>query len=425
MKRTIIALVAAVMAGSAQAAGRDSGPLAASVADIGAASPDVSMPAEGVYCADKTGAGENKFCGVSRGERKQYIAGASLWLPEESLDTAALDFGRGPFTPLRYKPEENVNCSYIPKEGSISGKTPKFKCRDLRDGKSIKVKYGVDNGEVYAEVAASWVLTAIGAYADRMYPVRLTCPDCPSDPFYNESDKGSWRPGARVAVEDKLGERIEVKADSGISFAEFHLIQDRVGAEALIGLTHFLGNSDNKASNQAIVCKKEDIREEGGRARCAKPVIYMQDMGVTFGVGGVMFLSRGKMDFDGWASVPVWDDPAACIMYLQKFATSSLDGTDDSGRNMHQIGEQARRMLVRRLSLLSREQLINIFTAARAPARQPLHSAEEWADLYLKKVEELRNPRKAGNGGAGFACKYDIVPANSAPIPPPVPDWTK
>ncbi|OGR72053.1 MAG: hypothetical protein A2179_03580 [Elusimicrobia bacterium GWC2_63_65] len=358
---------------------------------------------------------------ISKAERKEYITRAETWRPETKLNTAAIDFKTGPYGKMKYAPEELVTCGYVPMkeaydEGRPNGTTRKFKCRDAK-GKEFKVKYGSDNGELMTEVASSWIMTAIGAYADRMYPVRLNCPDCPSDPFKDESDRGAWTQGQMVVIEDKIGERMEYKPNSGIGFDEFHLMNDRVGAEALSGLAHFLGNSDNKAPNQAIACQKDDVvAGPGGKAVCAKPVAYMQDMGISF--GGHKFYHNSRMDFDRWAKEKIWDDPRACVMNLKATHTSSINGTDHSGRDMHQIGEQARQLLITRLSLLSRQQLTDIFTAARAPLREPRHSAGEWADLFLSRVEKLRSPMGAKTP-AGFACPYSVVPPNSAPQPDP------
>jgi hypothetical protein len=345
-----------------------------------------------------------KFGLVSADERNAYIAQASLWAPEESLNTAAIDFKSPPFYPAKYQSEELVTCKYVPMAIAYDGQkpsgiTPKFKCENPK-GKKLKVKYGQDNGEVITEVAASWILTAIGAYADRMYPVRLDCPDCPSDPFVSESDPGSWPGGSKVA-------------NSGIGFDEFHLINDRVGAEALTGLVHFFGNTDNKATNQAIACLQNDVVQDpaGGTARCRRPIVYLQDMGISFGGRGLYHNSR--MNYAKWAAEKIWADPARCILQIRATQTSTLTGIDASGRDLHQIGEKARRMMVRRLSLLSRAQLADIFTAARAPEREPRHTAEEWADLFLSKVELLRSPL-GDKSGVNFSCPYEVVPENSA-----------
>lgn len=355
---------------------------------------------------------------VSKAERQEYITRSELWRPDGSFNTAALDLKAGPFEKMKYAPDELVTCNYVPMKeayetGKPNGMSPKFKCRDAK-GKEFKVKYG-DGGDVMAEVASSWLLTAIGAYADRMYPVRLNCPDCPSDPFKSEGDRGAWTQGQMVAIEEKLGERIEFEPNSGIGFDEFYRLPDRAGAEALTGMAMLLGNSDNKAPNQAMACQKKDVTAgPGGKAVCAKPVVYLQDMGISFGGRG--WYHNSRMKFDKWRKEKVWDDPKACIMHLNFTHTSSINGADPVGRDLHQIGEAARQLLVKRLSALSRTQLVDLFAASRTQRFDPDHSPEDWADLFLGKVEQLRNPL-GSKTPTGFACPYQTVPPNSY-IPP-------
>lgn len=422
MKISLMLAAVIGMAGSAYAAGgheaaragKDFSALGVSASELrNSAAADASF----IMPARAKGGGKLEFGFISEAERNAYITKASMWVPESQLTTRTMNFKTGPFSPMKYGIEEVVNCKYVPNAeaydaGKANGTTPKFKCEG-EDGKKFKVKYGEKNGEVITEVAATWLLTAIGAYADNMYPTRLNCPDCPSDPFKNEADRGAWQNGQQIAIEEKIGERIEFKANSGIGFNELYLAEDRVGAEALLAMAHFLGDTDNKAPNQALACAKKDMVKDPatGAAKCLKPIVYLQDSGVTFGGRGLFHNSR--MNYDGWKGESVWLNPGKCIMRLHTAQTSSITGVDPSGRDMHQIGEQARQMLVRRFSLLSREQVVDIFTAARAFKRAPEHSAEEWADLFLDKVEQLRNPMGA-NGDGNFACPFDIVPPNSA-----------
>ena len=358
---------------------------------------------------------------VSKGERDNYVAQSSMFRPVGELRTAAIDYKVGPYGKMKYAVEELVTCNYVPMKeayegGKPNGMTRKFKCRDAK-GKEFKVKYGESNGELMTETAASWIFTGIGVYADRMYPVRVNCPDCPSDPFKSEIDPGAWKQGQRAVIEDKLGERIEYAANSGIGFDDFHLVQNRVEAEALAGIAMLLGNTDNKAENQALGCEKKDLSIEGGQTVCRKPVVYLQDMGVSF--GGRSIYHNRRMHYRKWKNERVWDNPEACIMRLNVVRTSSLREADKTGRDMHQIGEQARQLMISRLSLLTHQQLVDIFNAARAPQRGPEHSAEDWADLFLAKVDKLRRPL-GSKTPANFKCPFDIVPPNSY-VPPPAP----
>ena len=356
---------------------------------------------------------------VSKPQRDEYVTRAAMFRPEGELRAAAINFKAGPYEKMKYQPEQLVTCNYVPMKeayegGKPNGMTRKFKCRDA-EGKDFKVKYGEDNGELMTETAASWIFTGIGVYADRMYPVRVNCPDCPSDPFKSEKDPGAWKQGQIAVIEDKLGERIEYEANSGIGFDDFHLIQNRVEAEALTGLAMFFGNSDNKAENQAVGCEKKDLALAGGQTVCQKPVVYLQDMGIAFGGRGIYHNKR--MHYDKWRKEKVWDNAEACIMRLNRTHTSSLRDADKTGRDMHQIGEAARQLMLSRLSLLSREQLVDIFNAARAPLREPQHSAGDWADLFLARVDKLRRPL-GDKTPADFKCPFEVVPANSYVAPP-------
>ena len=82
--------------------------------------------------------------------RQAAIRRANVWAP---TDVASMDLRVGPRGPGAFAPGETVSCSYVEKK--MSGRSPKFTC--LKAPKDeLKVKFGRDNGEVYAEVAASF-----------------------------------------------------------------------------------------------------------------------------------------------------------------------------------------------------------------------------------------------------------------------------
>ena len=104
-------------------------------------------------------------------------SGSSPRCPSNRPGSARIPPGHGE----TFSPDEEVVCSFKP--DFVSGSTPKFEC-ERPNGKKIKVKYGRDNAEIYAEVAASRLLSALGFPADRMYVVkRVRCFGCPPDPF--------------------------------------------------------------------------------------------------------------------------------------------------------------------------------------------------------------------------------------------------
>src|SRR5213076_3139943 len=77
-------------------------------------------------------------------------------------------------------PNAMVACDYV--EEHLSGHTRKFNCA-VGTGDVVKVRYGVTNGHVQGAVLATRLLWALGFGADRVYPVRVTCRGCSSDPW--------------------------------------------------------------------------------------------------------------------------------------------------------------------------------------------------------------------------------------------------
>ena len=104
-------------------------------------------------------------------DRLDAIRRAQVWTPAE---VAAFDFtaGEGEFAPWA-----TVTCDHAVKE--YSGKTPKFGCT-VAPGDIAKIKFGDDNNEVYAGVAATRLLRALGFGVDTLYPVRVECRGCPA-----------------------------------------------------------------------------------------------------------------------------------------------------------------------------------------------------------------------------------------------------
>ncbi len=107
--------------------------------------------------------------------RIDAIRRAEVWRPTR---VASLDLEKGPDVAGGFAPQATVQCNYV--DEKMSGRSPKFTCA-LGRNDEVKVKYGKTNGEVYAEVAATRLLWALGFGADRMYPVRVICRGCPAD----------------------------------------------------------------------------------------------------------------------------------------------------------------------------------------------------------------------------------------------------
>ena len=172
---------------------------------------------------------------VTREQRLDAIRHAKVW---SATNVRAMDIKRGPQGPFAFQPGETVTCEFTPKSHG-KGSTPKFECA-LPSGRELKVRYGKDNGEVYAQVAATRLLWALGFPATRMYPVRLVCHGCPPDPFKDReaAPRSSVTTLDPATIEVKAdGETIETKPDEGWSWDELDLIDEKAGGASCASAT--------------------------------------------------------------------------------------------------------------------------------------------------------------------------------------------
>ena len=108
-------------------------------------------------CASHRHASANKpLEHVRPSVRLDAIHRAQVW---EATDVASMDLRTGPKGHGAFAPEETVRCKYLQKV--MSGNSPKFTCV-LPPDDEMKVKFGRENGEVYAEVAATRLFWALG-----------------------------------------------------------------------------------------------------------------------------------------------------------------------------------------------------------------------------------------------------------------------
>src|SRR5689334_23203117 len=77
-------------------------------------------------------------------QRLAILRRAQVWT---ATDVAHMDLRAGPQGPGAFAPNQIVECEYVHDAGT--GHSPKFTCALDGDDK-VKVKYGRDNGEVYA-----------------------------------------------------------------------------------------------------------------------------------------------------------------------------------------------------------------------------------------------------------------------------------
>jgi hypothetical protein len=331
----------------------------------------------------KKSADQKKSKYVSEAVRMEAIRRAQVWM---ATDVASKDLRTGPPDLKGFAPDAVVPCNYVEKR--FAGNSPKFEC-EVADDDEVKVKFGKDNGEVYAEVAATRLLWALGFGADHMFPVKVECHGCPKD-FKGARDPG--RPTVLVSpasIERKMpGHAIETKEDSGWAWPELNHVEESAGGapraqiDALRLLAVFLQHTDSKPAQQRIVClSKSDDDEDGA---CTQPFMMLNDVGLTFGHANKFNRNGpGSANFEEWSRAKIWSDAERCETDLSKSFTGTLDHPV--------VGEAGRKFLADLMVQLSDAQLHDLFDAARIQMRSPQHSVDEWVDVFRRKRDEIVN----------------------------------
>jgi hypothetical protein len=322
--------------------------------------------------------------------RLASIARAQVWAP---TNVASKDLKAGPRGSDAFAPNETVTCRFMEKR--MNGASPKFTCA-LTAEDDVKVKYGRDNGEVYAEVAATWLFWALGFPTDRVYPVRVDCLGCPPDPARRSDDRRDHVVFDPAAIERKMaGRAIETSPESGWTWPELDLVDEASGGaprahrDALKLLAVFLQHTDSKAAQQRLMCVSDEPNDVN--QPCLKPVMMVSDLGLTFGHANVFNRNAvGSANFREWAAADIWLDPGRCIGNLARSHTGTLENPS--------IKEPGRKFLADLLVQLSDAQLRDLFGAARFAQRVQVSSpgergskVEDWVAAFKSKRDQIVN----------------------------------
>ena len=356
---------------------------------------------------------------VTADERVEYLRRARVWEP---TDVSSKDLYNGPKGKLKLAVDQEIVCDFVPKP--LKGWSEKFLCR-MKDGTIFKVKYiaGDRFKEVYGEVLGTRLFWALGFYADRMLPVRVTCHGCPKTPWkyvnarknkHQLDEQGRIRslpPEAEIgtytfdpaALEEKLdAEPIEEHEDQGWSWSSLQLVDDKLGGatkaeiDAFKLLNAFVQNADNSAEQNALACPRDELAKNAdGTVTCRRPILYVDDLGAVFGKGGLTTAYAGRVDYEGWKKRPVWVSRGSCKARLAPIGgifqrTTLRDPV---------ISEGGRSLLARQLEHLSDAQIADLFRAARI---EKLHQTvsdgasgprevtlDDWVELFKQKRAEI------------------------------------
>lgn len=330
---------------------------------------------------------ENPYKKLSNDQRIAAIRLAQVWTP---IDTASLDLKSGPAGRGAFRFGETVTCTYLDKDSG--GKTPKFWCA-AAPGDEFKVKYGATNGEVYAEVAATRLLWALGFGSDAMYPVKVVCKGCTADPFRKnpKNHNGSHTFDPAVVERPAAGDEMSSNDHSGWAWVDLNSVdQTRGGAplahrDALKLLAVFMQHNDTKPEQQRLVCldrvKESPARGDGP---CAQPLMMLGDVGKTFGKANMMNKDNpGAVNLKAWAEADVWRGNEGCVGDMNQSFTGTLDRPV--------ISEDGRKFLASLLSKLSDQQLRDLFEGAQFTRRDPSSTVDDWVRVFKQKRDEIAN----------------------------------
>ncbi len=337
---------------------------------------------------------------------------------------------------------DKVICDFATPGREMGGKTQKFGCRitsvvsndgktqtltpGMKDSDPVKVKFGADDNEVYAEIASTRLLWALGYYADSWFPVKVECHNCPANVVAGTGAAGTkifdpaiivrkfdWKKMTEIGKEEEGWSWKELDADNGRPTYE---------RDGLKLMAAFLQHSDNKPPQQRLVC--DHVSDDGKTTACDKSVMLVQDVGATWGSGGLFTSNTGaKMNIENWSSHQLWNsagkdgEPRHCVAGLR----NSLTGKD--GLKNPSISEEGRRFDAGLLCQLSDQQIEELFRASRAAQMPKYHNrdgsfkagvdeakvVQQWVTAFKAKREEL----------AAARCEWKEKPADLAAVDNP------
>jgi len=324
---------------------------------------------------------------VTKPEWQLLVRKAQIWMP---TNVSEMDIRVGPPSRDAFLPNEMVTCDYVDKK--LPGSSRKFYCR-LENGDVVKVRYGTENPEVEGSVLATRLLWALGFGADRVYPVRVSCHGCSTDPFTIRHRVKGTELFDPAAIERKPpGQELKASGHPGWAWPELDSVDEADGGapqkqrDALKLLAVLLQHTDSRAEQQRLLCLPGGITETG---ECDRPFLILHDVGLTFGHANYFIRSRAAgVNFEDWSKTPVWRDARACVGHLSESVSGTLADPV--------ISEAGRKFLSELLIQLTDQQLSDLFEVARVNLRsrrpgssEPAASVEEWVKAFKSKRDQV------------------------------------
>ena len=295
---------------------------------------------------------------------------AEVWQP---IATDRLDLLSGPHVPGRFALDANVTCAFHFPDKPLTGVIAEVRLRghpgrrrqgEIRRGQRGSVRRGCSRR----------LFWALGFPADREYPVKVTCRNCPADPFAER--KTEWRlgrPGRRrtrrydpATIEREFRrKKVEVPGFEGWSWPELDLVAAKTRRPARTCRCAEAAGGVHSARRQQAAEPGHHLRRGRHRAPMAKatrpcraPFLVVKDLGRRL---PARRSSVPENETRSWRVVPIWSDPTTC----QADLTRSIVGTLRTSR----VSEAGREFPGRAARPLSDAQVRDLFTAARVERR--------------------------------------------------------
>ena len=353
-------------------------------------------------------------------ERTSYLANAVIWRDPGPLSPEQIRVGPEVALPAAIADAAGrpIECRFEHRGLELGGKTPKFSCRTA-DGESLRLKYydgaGHGNREVFAEVAATRLMWALGFDTDPVFPVIVECQDCPANPWTGEGPRQARRFDAEYEPH-YVGTVITSTKDpdQGWAFGELEKAIDslpsgalrmrqRMHFDALTLLAVFIQHGDRKRSQQRLVCRG-DLDVEGGdlrdlpgarhdtagmgvlfespsvRACLGDTVVTLQDVGATFGGAGQFTGRAAKIHLKSWAGKDVFATQPHASHGGSPECRGNINVSGSAGADAGEnprISEAGRSFLATQLERLTPEHIRAIFETARIDR---LGEVPQWQD---------------------------------------------
>jgi hypothetical protein len=369
---------------------------------------------------------------TSAQSRATYLARATIWHDAAALsptDVFEGPSGALPYTSQQANSDEGIGCTFTQAGKELSGNSPKFLCRSA-DGHDLRLKYWdpvsqTGNREVFATVAATRLMWALGFEAVPTLPITVRCDGCPENPMKGAGARRTRRYVATLQPRWPTPILSSDDIDQGWSWQELDTAirslppgperaRQRTHFDALTLLGVFMQHGDRKPEQQRLYCAASVdttagalgavsgetspmLLERPDASACPTAAVTIVDAGATFGgAGRESSPVTAKMNLEAWQRRPVFRDAAGgeCRGDLTVSLKAGREGEPDPV-----ISEEGRRFLIDQLHRLTEDHVRAIFRAARVDqlrdvqhthgAARGVDAVDAWVAVFQDKVRQI------------------------------------